>query len=388
MLPYVQNKTIPVHVLANKGLLSKPDFISKLKTDFDELEAFTNSENFSNRVPAEFKYNTSKDRYKDVLPDPRATNVKLSHFHNLNAQKTSNSYYINANYVKGFTFDYICTQYPLPQTTPDFWNMVHNENVSLIINLVDELTENLHPYWPVFQQEGLNSTRYSKYFVYKFESNAVGPKLLMRNGEIEIALKKEAPYPSSSNSFFAFSFGKNRSSAPTNSIMVRSLKITNRLSQKERVIAQIQFRDWQDKQGVSDFDSFKKLFSCFYHYLYEVNRSSKIKVLIHCKAGIGRTGTFVAIDSLLHKLFIQKINIAKMGSLDIVNEIITLRMQRVGMVQNFHQFKFIHGFLSYIISNDLIPENLKFSRFQIQQKEIADLESSDYSEESGWTPEV
>jgi len=68
-------------------------------------------------------------------------------------------------------------------------------------------------------------------------------------------------------------------------------------------------------------------------------------ILVHCSAGIGRTGTFIAIHSSLHR--------EKFGQeIEVKNQVLHLRSQRVGMVQSLDQYTFIYKMLSHNFDND------------------------------------
>ena len=57
--------------------------------------------------------------------------------------------------------------------------------------------------------------------------------------------------------------------------------------------------------------------------------------IVHCSAGIGRTGTFIAIDHGLNHL-------KRSGTCDVLKIIAIIRQYRGGMVQHCEQGEFVH----------------------------------------------
>jgi len=129
----------------------------------------------------------------------------------------------------------------------------------------------------------------------------------------------------------------------TESLIERNFKISNILNKEDlRVINQLHFGGWPD-HGVPKID---EVYSSFKKMIEEVDnsRSSKCPVVVHCSAGIGRTGTFMAIynvHSTLKGQLDQKCNVLKFNIWDTVRK---LKEQRLKSVENLLQYKFIFAF--------------------------------------------
>ncbi|XP_075777721.1 tyrosine-protein phosphatase non-receptor type 3 isoform X2 [Pelodiscus sinensis] len=225
--------------------------------------------------------NMDKNRYKDVLPYD-ATRIILQ----------GNEDYINANYVNmeipsaGIVNKYIATQGPLPHTCAHFWQVVWDHRLSLIIMLTT-LTERgrtkCHQYWP-------------------------DPPDVMEYGNFRIKCQSE-------DCTIAYVF--------------REMVITNIETKEEHTITHLQYVSWPD-HGVPD-DS--RDFLEFVTYM-RPKRVENEPVLVHCSAGIGRTGVLVTMETAM--CLIEKNQ--PVYPLDIVRK---MRDQRAMMVQTSTQYKFV-----------------------------------------------
>uniref|UniRef100_A0A3Q2PAZ7 Tyrosine-protein phosphatase non-receptor type n=1 Tax=Fundulus heteroclitus TaxID=8078 RepID=A0A3Q2PAZ7_FUNHE len=241
--------------------------------------------------------NKSKNRYKNILP---------CESRNSECPKESDvpgSDYINANYIRVSLNDklspfeskvFIATQGCLQNTVIDFWKMVYQENAHVIVMTTKEMERGRNKcvrYWP-----DLHGTK-------EFG------KVLLRNVE----------------------------ERPAQDYVLRKLEVT-RLDRKEaqRHIWHYQYLSWPD-HGVPNEPGGVLWF------LEEVNRTqSTIKeagpIIVHCSAGIGRTGTIIVIDILIDVINRQGLDC----DIDIPKTIQMVRQQRSGMVQTEAQYKFIY----------------------------------------------
>jgi len=80
-------------------------------------------------------------------------------------------------------------------------------------------------------------------------------------------------------------------------------------------------------------------------------------IVVHCSAGIGRTGTFVAIHMSLQKALVGEL-------IDIKETVRSLRSQRLGMVQSKEQYLFVY----YVVTDILRwrDEMSKFNKSRVQ----------------------
>jgi len=108
-----------------------------------------------------------------------------------------------------------------------------------------------------------------------------------------------------------------------------------------RPIVQIHCTKWPDLGIPNSCESMVELID----EIDQCKKGLNDPILVHCSAGIGRTGTFVAIHASLHR--------DKFGQeIDIKHLVLHLRSQRVGMVQSTDQYLFIYKVLSYLLNNN------------------------------------
>jgi len=246
--------------------------------------------------------NIQKNRYYDVLP-VEETRVILT-----TKDGKERSDYINANYVMGESSIpqqvYICCQAPLPQTIDDFWRMINEKGCTLIImltKLTERNTVKAHPYWP--DQEGTTQTY----------------------GEAVV------------------SYIKTDSNRGVNGITIRHFDIKHINDLKTKRVVHIQYTDWPDFGVPPSTKNMQRL-------LTEVDirkKSLSDPIVVHCSAGIGRTGTFLAIHMNRQKALFQK------EELNVMDTVLTLREQRKGMVQSKEQYKFVYATLKDVLTERL-----------------------------------
>jgi len=233
--------------------------------------------------------NKEKNRYHLVVPYD-STRVKLNPIEN-----EEFSDYINASWVNDNT--YIATQGPLPQTIFDFWRMVWQYDVQIILMLT-KILENgrmkCHKYWPEAEHE--------TYKTFKIISQSVEED-------------------------------------DKNAITTRVLKIINLKTSEEREVIHYQYHGWPDHGVPSDTKGIRELLK----RIEEKKKDSISPVVVHCSAGIGRTGTYCTVDAALKKAK-KHIESNKTESLeyDLYNIVLQLRKQRNGMVQQPEQYKFCY----------------------------------------------
>ncbi|XP_043465171.1 tyrosine-protein phosphatase corkscrew-like isoform X1 [Leptopilina heterotoma] len=274
--------------------------------------------------------NRAKNRYKNILPFDH-TRVRLIDVD----PNVPGSDYINANYIKNderegsgvgignigdnglFNKCYIATQGCLPNTVQDFWHMVYQENTRVIVMTTKEIERGKNKcarYWP---EEGEVSEYGGEWKV----------RALGRNSTADYTLRE-----------FLLQGSKPNFSEP-------------------RKISHYHFQAWPDHGVPSDP-------GCVLNFLHDVNARQELiagtastgvpssqtptavgPVLVHCSAGIGRTGTFIVIDMILDQIKRHGLDC----EIDIQRTIQRVRSQRSGMVQTEAQYKFVYlAVLHYI----------------------------------------
>ncbi|BET02499.1 Tyrosine-protein phosphatase [Nesidiocoris tenuis] len=235
--------------------------------------------------------NRAKNRYKNILPFDH-TRVKLTNVD----PDVPGSDYINANYIKGDGDPngrvYIATQGCLPNTVADFWNMIWQHNTRVIVMTTKETERGKNKcarYWP---EEG--------------ETVDFGPTKI-RNA----LLTSNADY------------------------VLRELMVSQD-GGEERKVYHYHFQGWPDHGVPNDPGS-------VLNFVHDVNACHESTgflgpVVVHCSAGIGRTGTFIVIHILLNYINSNGVDC----EIDIQRTIQMVRAQRSGMVQTEAQYKFVY----------------------------------------------
>ncbi|XP_048252749.1 uncharacterized protein LOC124144893 isoform X2 [Haliotis rufescens] len=194
--------------------------------------------------------------------------------------------YINANYIKGHddNLKYIATQGPTPVTITDFWQMIWQENVTEIVmltNLMEKKKKKCEQYWPA-----------------EYESDCYG--------DFSITNKKAVA----------------RADYTTATFLVRK-------STEERVVRHFHFTSWPD-HGVPSAPALVN----FWRMVKQEGAKGR-PMVIHCSAGVGRTGTFIALDHLMDEAENEnKVNVFMCVS--------KMREDRMNMVQTMSQYEFVH----------------------------------------------
>ncbi|XP_018912319.1 tyrosine-protein phosphatase non-receptor type 11 isoform X2 [Bemisia tabaci] len=255
--------------------------------EFESLQ-HQESKHLFTRKEGQKPENRNKNRYKNILPFDH-TRVKLKHVD----QNVPGSEYINANYIKDEEGgrSYIATQGCLPSTMADFWQMVWQENTAVIVMTTKEMERGKSKcarYWP---DEG-RSKEYGK----------IAVKHISQSSTIDYTLRE-----------FLVSF-----------------------EQEDRKVYHYHFQAWPDHGVPSDP-------GCVLNFLHDVNaRQDSLMgagpIIVHCSAGIGRTGTFIVIDMILDQIKRQGLD----SEIDIQRTIQMVRSQRSGMVQTEAQYKFVY----------------------------------------------
>lgn len=256
--------------------------------------------------------NQPKNRYENILP-PERTRVKLTP-----KEGVEGSDYINANWINGLIPNsekqYIAAQGPTSVTIPDFWRMIWETNSCVILMLAKEIEDNklkCERYWPIGKKP-------------------------FTAGEFEITEESEEK---------------------TNEMIVRHLKLTDTQSGKSRDITQYQYMAWPDHGLPESTTAFLNL-----QNLAEKANHTNGPFLVHCSAGVGRTGTFCCIHSILQKLAYDKKKKKKL-EVNVPEVVLSLRSQRSKMIQTEDQYQFCYlaifdGAKQFMVRNTVKDEEI------------------------------
>ncbi|XP_042669566.1 receptor-type tyrosine-protein phosphatase eta isoform X2 [Centrocercus urophasianus] len=257
------------------------------------------------KFAAEIPENRGKNRYNNVLPYD-ISRVKLSN------PSCATDDYINANYMPGYSSKkaFIAAQGPLPNTIEDFWRMIWEKNIYSIVMLtkcVEQARTKCEQYWPDKQSKSY--------------------------GDVIVTMVSEVVLPEWT---------------------IRDFNVENADTLESHTVRQFHFTSWPD-HGVPETTD---LLINFRHLVHEYSSQNPIDspILVHCSAGVGRTGTFIAIDRLIQQIEME-------NTVDVYGVVYDLRMHRPLMVQTEDQYVFLNQCVMDIIRSqkekktDLIYQN-------------------------------
>ncbi|XP_052765389.1 receptor-type tyrosine-protein phosphatase epsilon-like isoform X2 [Mya arenaria] len=230
------------------------------------------------------KFNMQRNRYKGIYPydDTRVV------------VRGGDTDYINASYVDGFRKRnaYIAALGPMAKQLGDFgqfWRMIWQQKVEKIVmvtNLVEGEKTKCEQYWPDHCQSKLY-------------------------GDVEVVCKVEKLYADFIWRQFTFSKRKQNS--------------------EERILHHLQFTAWPDKDIPDNVTSIIE----FRQRVNALQSTLDGPVIVHCSAGVGRTGTYIALDILTKEGEAE-------GAIDIPGCVLNMRQSRPSMIQTLSQYKYLH----------------------------------------------
>ncbi|KHN88898.1 Receptor-type tyrosine-protein phosphatase alpha [Toxocara canis] len=355
----------PVEDLPNEFIIRHRDsnflFIS-------EFEALPHYHRTFESLASERRENVHKNRYNDIKAFD-ATRVKLSQIGG-----DSSSDYINANFVKGYKGrkTFIATQGPVDTTVDDFWRMIWEHNVSVIVmvaNLFERSRSQCSKYWPDetpkiydgLEVRPVESTYYSDYAVRSFD---ITPQKGTANGSAlghsaavccetvdahldavavtvntsrcsSVRASRESILDSEYANVPQVNADSTRASRTSTTLTATRDADSAARSPEVRKVTQYHYTSWNDLQAPECTTGLLRFLSKL-RKLHDFNNSP---VVVHCSAGVGRTGTFIALDSLLDQCIEE-------GKADVFGFVSEMRKQRNIMVQNYEQYVFIYKALA------------------------------------------
>uniref|UniRef100_A0A669PFT8 Receptor-type tyrosine-protein phosphatase F n=1 Tax=Phasianus colchicus TaxID=9054 RepID=A0A669PFT8_PHACC len=286
---------IIIIVIANDGLKFSQEYES-----IDPGQQFT-WENSNLEV------NKPKNRYANVIAYDHSRVILTS------IDGVPGSDYINANYIDGYRKQnaYIATQGPLPETLSDFWRMVWEQRTATIVmmtRLEEKSRVKCDQYWPSRGTETYGMIQVTLLDTVELATYTVRTFALYKNG-----------------------------------------------SSEKRELRQFQFMAWPD-HGVPEYPT---PILAFLRRVKACNPPDAGPMVVHCSAGVGRTGCFIVIDAMLERMKHEK-------TVDIYGHVTCMRSQRNYMVQTEDQYIFIHEALleAATCGNTEVPARNLFAHIQ------------------------
>ncbi|KAK6619869.1 hypothetical protein RUM44_006269 [Polyplax serrata] len=285
-----RNTALPTKKGVNMGCNT-----TRISTKIEDLKQFSEALKVQKEfscTEGEKEVNRKKNRYKDILPF-NISRVVLSEYAGV-----AGSNYINANFIKGASGSpaYIASQGPLPNTVNDFWRMVVECEVQVIVMACNAQESGKHKcenYW--VEKEG-EEKRFGMVQICLVKASIVCPDFLVRTMRLKYTNDKDVT--------------------------------------EERTVCQFHYSAWPD-HGVPPL--VRPLLDMV-RLVRDTQASETLPVLVHCSAGCGRTGTICAIDFVWGLLRAGKLT----EEFSLFNLVRDMRKQRVAMVQTKEQYILVH----------------------------------------------
>jgi len=268
----------------------------------------------------------TKNRYSDILPNDSTRVIlrwPIKDLKTPNGKKILSNDYINANTINFPTsvtpvnpsYNYIATQCPMANTVDDFWRMVLEKNVQniVMINAETELNKKCYKYFPDNETPKVNAC-------------------IIRGKQYKIKRVSYSNFHAYSVSVFEI--------FTTNEV---KKKLGKNLIKEEEVLKvnHYWYKHWPDQQVISNENNtcIELIHRIHHHHQSKSTLSNKSPLLVHCSAGVGRTGTFIGLDigiRLYHLNF----------TINVENIVQFLRCNRNNyMVQTEEQYDYLYNTL-------------------------------------------
>ncbi|XP_060530895.1 tyrosine-protein phosphatase 10D-like isoform X2 [Cylas formicarius] len=280
------SRPVRIDNFANHYRLMSADSDFRFSEEFEELKHVGRDQPCT---AADLPCNRPKNRFTNILP------YDHSRFKLQPVDDEEGSDYINANYVPGYNSprEFLVTQGPLHSTRDDFWRMVWESSSRAIIMLtrcVEKGREKCDHYWP-----------YDTMPVYY--------------GDISVQILNETRYPDWNVSEFMVCRGE-----------------------QQRVVRHFHFSTWPDFGVPNPPHTLVRFVRAFRERVPPDQRP----IVVHCSAGVGRSGTLICLDRILQQ-------IQTSDYVDIFGIVYAMRKERVWMVQTEQQYICIHQCLLAVL---------------------------------------
>ncbi|XP_069567271.1 phosphatidylinositol phosphatase PTPRQ [Brachyistius frenatus] len=278
---------------------------AKFQEEFSELPKLLQDLATSD---ADLPWNKSKNRFPNIKPYNN-NRVKL-----LSEPGTAGSDYINASFVSGYLCpnEFIATQGPLPGTVADFWRMIWEtgtRTIAMLTQCYEKGRIRCHKYWP---EDNKPMSVFSDILISKVSEDVL-PDWTVRTLKVE----KHGHY-----------------------IMVRHFNYTS----------------WPEHGVPESCSTLIKFVKAV-----RGHRHDNTTIAVHCSAGVGRTGVFIALDHLIQ-------HVRDHDFVDIYGLVAELRSERMCMIQNLAQYIFLHQSTLELLNNKGNSQSIWFVSYSALEK--------------------
>ncbi|XP_068231005.1 receptor-type tyrosine-protein phosphatase eta-like [Palaemon carinicauda] len=243
------------------------------------------------------EYNKEKNRYSNILPYDHARVILKEQ------DVATGSDYINASYIEDANGErtFVASQGPKESTTQDFWRMIWELeclNIVMLTNLMERGREKCFMYWPDVGE---------------------GPQ---ETGNITV---------------------HNLSEEESELHVIRNFEITNSSDKTKRTVRQFHFTAWPDYGAPTHEEQLLDFISVIRRQKEGVGTP----MVVHCSAGVGRTGTFIGAWNLIDLIRRDPSS----PWIDIRGEVLAIRECRPSMVQSQDQFLYLCKCIAAYLEN-------------------------------------
>ena len=297
------------------------------------------NDSLEKRLPSKFKdisfdsfAQLKEDIEKSIIPiDPKKKFTSICNKDNIQNEFLLLEYYEKNHFLQLSkdnpknrytdirTYDYN----KVPLKTNEYINasFIHIPNENSFISTQGPIESSINDFWEM---------------IFEYDCKII----LMLCNEIEGGKKKCTEYWKSKNSIFKIEYKEEKK---------KDLIIRNITLSKDKIIknvTQIQYKGWPD-HGIPKIEEAYNSFIYMINFINEY--SQNCPVVVHCSAGVGRTGTFLSIYNLLEEIEKKKNN--QIIQFSIFNVVRKLKEMRMYLVQNDLQYYFVYLFIDIYLQN-------------------------------------
>ncbi|XP_061719978.1 tyrosine-protein phosphatase non-receptor type 9-like [Cydia pomonella] len=307
-------ETLTINAFLKK--VNQPNFKDLVFQEFKQLATISlkgTTDNFSK------KENSHKNRWYDIPCWDHSRVILTSHgsqIHNhsnsdpsaiIVTNRDSDSTYIHANFVDGYEepSKFICCQAPKEITAGDFWKLIWQEDVHTIVSLTETDEGDIcFEYW--VQEEGF--------------------KLIFGRYVIEtLEIKEEVGF------------------------VTTRLRLTDITCQDSRIITHFWYVNWPNYGVPTHLEEFVTLLTEVNEHQRKLVEEAELydhrkpgPIVVHCSAGVGRTGSFCSIDYAIDQL-------NKENTISLQNTVLKIREMRHSSVVTPEQYMFLYNIIEYLL---------------------------------------